>query len=785
VTPDRRRRAVVAAVLGLGGVAAGGPGRAYLDRFAPLSGSFWSGLTHSVEGEVPNPYGDAEVTDGEYGVPHVSADDERAAYYAVGYTQAADRLSQMDLQRRQMRGRLAEIAGEAALPEDRFHRSMDFVAAAEATWDLVGESEAGPLVEAYAEGVNARLDREELPAEFGLLGYEPDPWHPVDTMLMEKQIAWGLTGSFATLRRAVVLEEFGEDVLEELFPLEMDHDSPILRGEEDGECLSVRPDHPPTPVREPIDPELVTWLSRFESDPGIGSNSWVVSGEHTTDGAPIVANDPHLLLMTPPLWYEQHVRTDSVDVRGFTFPGVPFVVIGENHAGAWGVTNVGADVIDFYRYETRSDDEYRYDGEWREFETREEVVAVDGAENETIEVKKAIHGPVIEREGREVGVAWTGLSATRTTEAIYEYSHADGLEKFLGATRKFDVPTQNLTYADRDGRTLYYATGRLPIREVDGEVVTGTRVFDGSAGEGEWGGFTPYGESTWEGFVPFEEKPHLLDFSHVATANQRVTDDLEHYVGFGFATPYRGERIYEVLDERVESGTVDRAFTRGLQTDTLDLRYRAFVPDLVEAVEDDHPETAALLASWDGRMERDSEAALVFDRWLSQYREEAFAERFSEASLDDAYWPNDWVLSRLDPGSEWFDGDRESTMGRALAAALSEIEGEGWGSYGDVARTGVIAHPFGLGFLDYSDWPTDGSSDTVKNFRPASAVGASVRLIVSPGGDQAEAVLPGGNSGSPASEHYEDQLRLWADGEYREMARETEGEVRLRFEGTR
>ena len=784
MTPDRRRRVVVATILGLGGVVAAGPGRTYLDRFAPLSGSFWSGLTHTVSGEVTNPYGGAEVRNGGYGVPHVSADEERAAYYAVGYTQAADRLSQMDLQRRQMRGRLAEIAGEAALPEDRFHRSMDFVAAAEATWDLVGESEAGPLVEAYAEGVNARLDREPLPAEFGLLGFEPDPWHPVDTMLMEKQIAWGLTGSFATLRRAVIRDELGEETLEALFPLEMDHDSPILRGEGDGERLAART-NPQRSDREPIDTELVSWLSRFESDPGVGSNSWVVSGDHTDDGAPIVANDPHLLLMTPPLWYEQHVRTDSVDVRGFTFPGVPFVVIGENHAGAWGVTNVGADVIDFYRYETRSDGEYRYDGEWHEFETREEVVTVDGGADETIEVRKSVHGPVIEREGQEVGVAWTGLSATRTTEAIYEYSRADGLEEFLEATRTFDVPTQNLTYADRDGRTLYYVTGRLPIREIDGEVVAGTEVFDGSAGEGEWTGFTPYGESTWEGFVPFEEKPHLLEFSHVATANQRVTDDPGHYVGFDFATPYRGERITELLDGRVASGTVDRAFTRALQTDTLDPRYRAFVPDLVDAVEDDHPETAALLAAWDGHMDRDSEAALVFDRWLDRYREEAFGERFSEAGLDDSYWPNDWVLSRLDPGSEWFDGDRAGAMERALSRALSEIDEAGWETYGDVARTGLIAHPFGLDFLNYADGPTDGSSDTVKNFRPRTAIGASVRMIASPGGDPAEAVLPGGNSGSPASEHYEDQLRRWADGEYRAMAREVEGEVRLRFEGAR
>src|SRR6056297_605619 len=530
----------------------------------------------------------------------------------------------MDLQRRVMRGRLSEVIGEATLDGDEFNVAMGFADAAEATWEVVAESRAGPFVEAFVDGVNAAMEDLPLPLEFELIGYEPEPWTPVDSMLMEKQISWTLTGDFGELRRALVTDRFGAERAATLFPTRYDHDDAILDGTETrlgGSAESVRGAGERATTGgasgsvDPVDPELADWLSGFESPTGVGSNSWVVSGDHTASGTPTVAYDPHLSLQAPPLWYEQSVDTPERSVRGATFSGVPFVIAGANDRGAWSFTNLGADVLDCYRYDIDdAGDRYRYDGEWRPFETDEtEAIPVAGGEDREVRVRRTVHGPLIEREKQTVGVAWTGHTATRTTVAIEAYGRSEGVDDLLDATRNFDLPTQNLVYADADGRTLYFATGRLPIRRTDGEVVDGDRVFDGSAGEGEWSGFEPFGESSWEGFVPFEEKPHAIDPDVLSTANQRPTDDPTHYVGVSYAAPYRGSRIADRLDAAVDGdGATDPDFHRALQNDVRDGRGPELVPEPVAAVRDrDDPDPALVdaadaLDEWDYRMRRDS-----------------------------------------------------------------------------------------------------------------------------------------------------------------------------------
>ena len=788
---DVTRRALVGAILA-GGAAGSAftPIKGYLERFAPLSGSAWES-TDAADRTVTNPHGSAEVRYDEHGVPNVTGESEQALYFAVGYAQARDRGFQLDLQRRLMRGQLSAVVGEATLDSDEFHVRMDFAGAARANWKLLEDTDAGALVEAYTEGVNAALEREPRALEFSLLEYEPEPWTPVDTMLMEKQIAWNLTGSFRTLRKALVARRLGGRAAKKLYPARLDHDSPIIRGRERRQSARS------PPARSAVggaaagthapDPDLVDWLGRFESPAGIGSNSWVVSGKHTKSGAPIVANDPHLSLMAPPVWYEMNLRTDGVSVRGVTFPGVPFVVIGENRAGAWGFTNAGADVIDFYRYDTRNG-EYRYRGEWREFDSGKQVIEVSGGENRTIIARKTVHGPLVERENSRVGVAWTGHTATRTTRAIYEYSHSEDIDDVLAATKRFDSPTQNLVYADRDGNTLYYVTGKIPMRTTNGQTVRGGRIFDGSAGEGEWRGFTPFGSSSWKGFVPFDEKPHVRNPEYLGTANQRIVDDPQHYLAESYADPYRGTRIYAMLDRRANSGKpMDVAFMKRMQRDTLDLRARALAPVLVEAVRgtedtDDIDGYADALDSWNHRMNRDSRAALVFSRWFDQYRKLIFEPEFRRNGLDESYYPSDWIVQNFDPESRWFgEESRAAVMVRALRRTVESIEGEGVATYGEDNTTGAMDHPLGLDFLGYPAIPTDGSRDTVNNYAVENPTGSSWRMI-SPIDGESLGVLPGGNSGAYFSDHYDDQLRMWADGEYTSMSREIRGTPTLTFE---
>ncbi|MEZ3163123.1 penicillin acylase family protein [Halorubrum sp. RMP-47] len=803
MTRDTTRRAVLASVLAAGSAGLAASDAAdLLDSFAPLSGGAWDAADRSLPETVESPHGAATVARDEFGVPQIEADEEPAAYFAVGYCQAFDRLFAMDLQRRVMRGRLSEVIGEATLDSDEFNVAMGFADAAAATWDVVAETRAGPLVEAFADGVNAAMDDLPLPLEFELIGYEPEPWTPVDSILMEKQISWTLTGDFGELRRALVAERLGAEHAATLFPTRYDHDDTILDGTETrlgGSAERVRGaseravNGGSSGSVDPVDPELAGWLSGFESPTGVGSNSWVVSGERTASGTPIVAYDPHLSLQAPPLWYEQSVDTPERSVRGATFSGVPFVIAGANDRGTWSFTNLGADVLDCYRYDIDdAGDRYRYDGEWRPFETDErETIPVAGGEDREVRVRRTVHGPLIEREGETVGVAWTGHTATRTTVAIEAYGRSGGIDDLLDATRDFDLPTQNLVYADADGRTLYFATGRLPIRRTDGEVVDGDRIFDGSAGEGDWSGFEPFGESSWEGFVPFAEKPHAIDPDVLSTANQRPIDDPTHYVGVSYAAPYRGSRIADRLDAAVDGeGSTDPDFHRALQNDVRDGRGPELVPELVAAVRDrDDPDPSLVdaaenLDEWDYRMRRDSRAALLFARYLPHFRERVFGPRFSDADLGEGYYPSDWTLARLPDGDPLFDGRSRAALAvRALRDALDEVGAEGWEAYGDYNTTRAMTHPVGgeAPFLNYEELPADGSPATVKNYRVGSAVGSSWRMVVRPGTD-ARAVLPGGNSGDYFSDHYDDQLRRWLGNDQRPMPLGAGGEPAVRFE---
>ena len=808
---ETTRRRVLAGVLaaGTGGLALTSANE-LLEQFAPISGSLWDSAGRELPETVESPHGGADLRLDEYAVPHVEADDEEAAYFAVGYVHGFHRLFQMDLQRRVMRGRLSEVVGDVTVESDEFNVSMDFVGAAETNWEYIGETEVASLIEAYVDGVNSAIENEPLPLEFELIGYEPNEWTPVDSMLMAKQISWNLTGSFVELRRALVADRLGEEAAEILFPERLDHDSPILRDELDAESLEEaglsdtgegesESDSSPTETTagddRVVDEELTTWLSGFETPPGFGSNSWVVSGEHTESENPLLAYDPHLSLMAPPVWYEQHVDTPETSIRGATFPGVPFVIAGTNGHGTWSFTNVGADVLDVYTYETDEEGErYRYEGEWRDFETEEREIEVSGGENRNVTVRKTVHGPVIEREEQTVGVSWVGHTATRTTLATYELGRSGSLEDAVEATRKFDLPTQNLVYANADGRTMYYATGKFPIRRTDGEVVTGARIFDGSAGEGEWEGFTPFGESSWEGFVPFEEKPHAIDPDVLGTANQRVVNDPEHYIAaYPYAMPYRGMRIYDRLDERVASDEpVDAEFHRGLQNDTHDGRAEQLVPELVDSVGNADVSSAAedavgTLDGWDYLMERDSRAALVFSIWMNSFVEETVEPQMSDADLGEEYYPNDWIVANLPSDSLFYEEtSREEAMVNALETTLDEIDENGWTNYGDWNTTRAISHPVGTqaGFLNYDELPADGSRGTVRRYNVEGGNGTSWRMVVEPDGDETEStsVLPGGNSGDYFSEHYDDQLRMWLDGEQKPMERTHEGETQVVFE---
>jgi len=790
-------------------VVTGALGGSYLSLAAPFSGAAWSGVANgggglggtaadAVTGEttVENPYGEATVRYDADGVPHVEADSEAALYYAAGYVQARDRLWEMDLQRRLMGGTLSAAVGEQAVESDRFHREMDFRGSAEASWAALEDTEYGPLVEAYTDGVNRYIDREPLPVEFRLNDYEPERWTPVATLLVDKQIAWSLTGDFRDLEAGVLDSKLGTEATDQLSPDQLAHDSPVLRTEWNATAAN-------TTARTDLEryDALYEALRGFQREPGIGSNNWVVSGNRTASGQPLLANDPHLTLTVPPVWYEMRLTLtgdEGYDVRGVTFPGVPSVIIGQNRNVAWGVTNVGADVTDLYTYDTPSNDSYVYDGEERQFETEEQTIEVSGGEDVDVTVRKTVHGPYLERETPDgpvgVAVAWTGLTGTKEAIAIAGFNRAETVEDVEEAAREFDSPTQNLVAMDRDGGTLYRATGKYPYRYTNDTVVRGDRVFDGSEGEGEWRGFTPYGQSSWEGFVPYEQVPHVVNPDYVATANQRVVDQPGYYLSTSsrYADPYRGERIYELLDRRAQSDEpMDAEYMRTVQRDVYSTAAEGFVPGVLEsrdAMSDETRAWANSLDSWDYNMTADSEAALAFALFRQEVRNATFHDEYAPQGLDEGYYPHLYVVETLPADSEWFDDTRTSeretrtdAYATAMERARERAEEHGWETYGDYNRLD-LDHPFPVGYLDYPERAMDGSPFTVFNFRVEGSMqaGSSWRMV-STWAAESWGVIPGGQSGSPFSPHYHDQLDEWADGEYKAMDFDDPGAVDIRF----
>ena len=788
---DWRERAVAvgAALLLVGSLVAAG---SLVGVTAPFSGAAWE-TVNQPDRTIESPYGTATVTYDDSGVPHIEAENERALAYAAGYVQARDRLFQMDLIRRRMNGTLSEAFGNQTVESDRFHRQMDFEAAADAQWERLQDSRLGPRLEAYTAGVNRFIDADRLPMEFRLNGYEPREWTPEASLLVGMQVTWGLSGDFNDLQEATLRRNLSAEAAAELYPTELDHDSPIIEGQGDQQ----RPAIPGaangsggTAVGAVYDS-----LHQYTSGPYIGSNNWVVSGNLTQSGAPVLANDPHLTLSVPPVWYEMRLQTDERNTRGVTFPGVPIVLIGSNEEISWGITNVGADVTDFYTYERRGG-EYYHDGEWREVQTETETIEVSGGEDRTVTVNKTVHGPLIEREGQEVAVQWLGFGASDEPLAFDSLGRADDMGDVREALRNFHLPASNVVAAEREqgGETLYVAAGKYPIRRTNGTVVPGNRVFNGSAGEGEWAGFTPYGDVNWTGpgFVEYERIPRVDNPDSLATANQRTLDDPGFYLGrsLDYADPYRAIRIEAQLDERTADGEYGPSDAKAIQANVDSAAAERYVPIALEAQDQlsgDAAEAAASLEDWNNRMVRDSEAALVYARWLEHFRNATFYDEFAAAGMDQSYFPKYWTLQRLPADSSWFDDERtprvetrEDIAARAMEQAVAEIEAEGWETYGDYNRL-RLSHPFPLDFLDYPSLPTDGSPFTVNNYRVGDTpAGSSWRMVVTEG--SMVGVIPGGNSGNYLSNHYSDQLRTWRAVEYRDLPFSIDGNADITFE---
>lgn len=798
-------------------------------------------------GAVDVPGLDAEVTvlrDAQ-GVPSLYADSAEDLFRAQGYVHAQDRFFEMDYRRHVTAGRLSELVGtnEDALAADTVIRTFGWREVAEREWSGL-DVETRSYFEAYAAGVNAYLeqrDAESLGVEYTVLGLQvdvgqPEEWDPIDSLVWLKAMAWDLRGNYDDeLARALTYSTVRDVArVNELFPRYPQETNAPIVSEVTPASAPVAVD-PGTEADAAVDPAALTSpglqaaLEHAQAalaavphllgeGDGIGSNSWVVAGEHTASGLPLLANDPHLSISAPGIFTQMGLYCTEVgpqcpfEVSGFTFSGFPGVIIGHNADLAWGLTNLGADVTDFFIERTDPDaGTYLRDGEQVPLETRTEVIEVNGGEPVEIEVRSTVHGPIVSdalgvgriaaaptpdgaRGVPEVALGWTALEPGRTADAVFAMMTAQDADDVAAAAALFDVPSQNIVFATVGGDIGYQAPGRIPVRQ---------RVADGPVpADGTWPRPGWDSRYDWQGYVdpatmPAVENPSV---GYVVAANQAVTPAGQTpFLTSDWDYGYRSQRIRALIDEAVAAGIpLDAGAMTSFQNDAWSPYASALVPALLEApVEDDFTEEGVdLLRDWEYDQEPDSAAAAYFSAVWATLLELTFWD-----DLPEDEWPSGdsrWleVVVRLleQPDNAWWDDrrtvnvveSRDEILSRTLTTARLRLTVELGKDAGDWQwgrlHTAAPEHPVlgGEGvptpvrrLVNPTPQPVGGGSSIVNatswdassgSFGVTS--GPAMRMVVDLADlDASTWVTLTGASGHPGSVHYTDQFDAWAAGE--------------------
>ncbi|NUT33683.1 MAG: penicillin acylase family protein [Hamadaea sp.] len=770
------------------------------------------------------------------GVPHVYAATEDDLYKAQGYLHAQDRFWEMDFRRHVTGGRLTELFGESQLETDVYLRTMGWRRVAEQEWSLVSDQTRRHLT-AYAEGVNAWLaanaggtkDKGFEPSgamslEYTILGlqngdYVVEKWDPVDSLAWLKAMAWDLRGNMESeIRRAALLAKgLSVEQVEKLYPAyPFERNVPIVSGGAvtkpgtadaafDATAAAAAPSAPAADVQAAIGASgdvlraLESGVARMpnllgDGGSGIGSNSWVISGKLTATGKPILANDPHLSPSMPGIWYQigLHCSCGS-DVAGFSFSGVPGVVIGHNAKIAWGFTNLDPDVIDLY-YEKVTGDRYEVDGALRPLTTRQETFKLAGGGERTVTVRSTGHGPLLSdasadlrglsKDGYAVALRWTALDPGRTGDALFALNRAANWTDFRAAAAMFEVPAQNMIYADVEGNIGYQSPGRIPVR---------------GKGDGRWP--APGWDSAydWTGYIPFAQLPNVLNpaSGYVATANQAVIGkQYQPFLTDDWSYGYRSQRINDMITSTAKAGKITLDDVQKMQFDNRNGFAPTLVPWLVQTAPQEAADAVKLLDGWDYQQPESSAAAAYYNAvWRQLLR-----LTFEELGYGDAGYPADggdrWfeVVRGLlaDANAAYWDDTtttgkretREEILAQAQKAAVAELtEAQGdkpaewrWGAMHTLTARNATFGSSGIAPIEWLfNHETTGVSggDAIVNATGWTAgegyeVDAvpSMRMIVDLADlDRSRWIQLTGNSGHAFSVNYSDQYELWRTGE--------------------
>lgn len=620
---------------------------------------------YAGEASLPGLSDKVRVYRDAHGVPHIFAASMNDAARALGYIHASERLYQMEIQRRAGQGRLAEIAGPDLAGVDKFIRTLGFYRQATSSFAALSP-EAQAYYQAYADGVNAFLvsHRGRLPPEFLILGDDPEPWRPADSLVWGKLMSLQLSSNYALEEtRAELAQKMPPDIARLLFPAAPEG-SPITTHPVSGAVHSER-----SSARERLG-------ALIGLDHG-ASNEWVISGARTQTGKPILANDPHLGLQAPILWYLARIETPGLSVKGATVPGAPIVLLGQNDHIAWGFTTADTDTQDLFieTVDPKNPGQYLTPDGAEPFIAHDEIIHVKGAPDIVLKVRTTRHGPVLSAidstmaglagPGKAMALAFTGLGdRDTTTEALMRVNRAQNWDEFLDALKLFQTPTQNIVFADVAGNIGFISPGLVPLRK-SGD---GLAPVDGASGASDWTGFVPFAQ------LPQAYNPPAGFLFNANNAN--VPDDNVPTFGRDWEEPYRARRIQQLLDA-VDKHSLDTS--AAMQADVLSLAATDFLPLFknIAPANERMKQALALVAGWDGRMDKEQPQPLIFEAWLSALRRIMIDEKTGLHLTEKGPYAAATLFSLLTSHPQWCavagkpDPDCRATMARALDESLN------------------------------------------------------------------------------------------------------------------
>ncbi|MEX1038065.1 MAG: penicillin acylase family protein [Acidimicrobiia bacterium] len=780
-----------------------------------------------LNGELEVAVLDDEVTvhRDSFGVPHIYANTSADLFRAQGYVEAQDRFFQMDFWRHIGTARLSEMFGESQMETDKFLRSFAFESLARTELERMSE-ESRQILEWYAEGVNAYLDEHggsSLSLEYAILplqspGYEPEPWEPAHTLVWAKVMSWDLSGNFRNeIARVLLEDDLSNEQVDQLYP-PYPAERPVIAPAElrDAGPVSTTQFSPAmlAAVRSAVDGYQLIDAVTGGGFEGIGSNNWVVNGSLTETGAPILANDPHLGIQMPSIWYEVGLHCIEVgdlcpfQVVGFSFAGTPGIVIGHNANIAWGVTNQSTDTQDLYieRINPENPNQYEVDGAWVDMEVRTEMLEIAGSEPVEYEVRTTRHGPIISGlfapaddlesvdtgypDDYAVALAWQTLEPSTLVEAIIGVNKASNWEEFRSALSMWDIAAQNIVYADVEGNIGYQSTGEVPIRP----------SHDGLRPVAGWDS-----ADDWAGTVPFEEMPFTYnpDRGYIVTANQPVLEPGSlPEIGIDAAYGHRAARIEQMI---VERAPLSVSSTREMQMDNEDGGALDLVPHLLQITSGDGRvvEMQGLIERWSAGLRAfqanpGSAGAAAYQATWRQVLALTFHD-----DLPEDYWPaggGRWfqvVANLLEDYDDPFWDSRSSPetenasqiLELAMARAHNELSGllgespDGW-MWGELHIARFENQSLGQSGIGPIEWLFNRTAPSRLGGGPSivNAVGwnaaegytvdwvPSMRMVVDLGDlSRSTSIHTTGQSGHAFHAHYADMIEMWADGNQHPM----------------